>query len=143
MLRKFNPKTDADLLVAGEVEAYTSSYPGSEVPLNLVTNRIRSIQNNRSHCVVLDEEGPRGYVVASKHLVGDRVQIYVESIYIDPALRGQGKTELLFNALVEKSAESTITLDVSVVNDSAVDAYRALGFEVQRYRMTKNYPPQS
>jgi len=143
MIRKFDKSTDLELLIAGEVEAYTSSYPGSRVPLNLVTNRIRSIESNRARCVVLDEHGPKGYAVASRHIVTDRIEIYVESIYIDPASRGSGKVELLLNSLLEKSAENTISLDVSVVNNTAVDSYKTLGFRVQRYRMTKHYPSDS
>ena len=143
MLRKFNPSTDIDLFVAGEVEAYSNSYPGADVPLNLVTNRIRAIEQARSKCVVLDEDGPKGYVVANKQLVRDRVEIYVESIYIDHSIRGQGKAELLFNALVERSADCRISLDVSVVNAAAVDSYQAIGFEVERYRMTKEFPSGS
>ncbi len=142
MLRKFDKSTDIDLLVAGEVEAYSSSYPGSQVPLDLVTNRIRSIERRRVKCVVLDEGGPKGYVIANRHMVRGRFEIYVESLYIDPRLRGQGKVELLFNALIEPSADSTISLDVSVVNQSAVDSYQALGFEIQRYRMKKDFPPR-
>ena len=142
MIRKFDKSTDLELLIAGEVEAYTSSYPGSNVPLNLVTNRIRSIESNRARCVVLDERGPKGYAVASRHIVRDRIEIYVESIYIDPESRGSGKVELLLNSLLEKSAENTISLDVSVVNNSAVDSYKTLGFKIQRYRMTKDYPSE-
>lgn len=140
MLRKFNKSTDNDLLIAGEVEAYTNSYPGSDVPLDLVTNRFQSIQRNRVRCVVLDEDGPKGYVIANRHTVRNRFEIYVESIYIDPTLRGQGKVDLLLNSLIEQSAENIISLDVSVANSSAVDSYQALGFEIQRYRMIKSFP---
>ena len=142
MIRRFDKSTDVDLLIAGEVEAYTNSYPGSPVPLDLVTNRIRFIERNRVQCAVLDENGPKGYVIATKFLRKTRCEIYIESVYITPELRGRGKLEMLFDSLVDESADNVISLDVSVVNQAAIDAYKTLGFEILRYRVTREYPVQ-
>ncbi len=140
MIRKFNKSKDIDLIVEGEVEAHTNSFPGTEVPLDLVTARVRSFRRPGTRCIVLDENGPKGYVVASRTMKHGRFEIYIESVYVVPELRGKGKVEMLFNALLEQSADNTITLDVSVTNESAVRAYQALGFETARYRMSKDYP---
>ncbi len=142
MLRKFDTAKDFDLLVAGEVEAFTNSYPGSTVPLDLVTSRIRSIERKRVSCTVLDEGEPMGYVVFSKRTDGTIVDIYVESLYLAPRARGAGNVEKLLNSIVQTHAHSRITLDVTASNEPAVASYESLGFKVERLRMTKSYPTQ-
>ena len=141
MLRKFKAETDSDLIVAGEVEAFSKSFPHSPMPPSMVTSRILSIQKGQYSCKVLDEDGPKGYVVYSKELQKNNIRIYIVSIYIDPSIRGKGKLEAILDSLREISTSCTIELDVSLSNQSAVAAYEAIGFETQRLRMSKIYPP--
>lgn len=141
MLRKFNKSRDVELLISGEVEAFTSSYPGSEVPINLVINRVRSIEKGRVSCTVLDEGGPKGYVISNQSVAGGKVETYVESIYLAPEARRKGKVELLLQSLLVRSAENVVSLDVSVSNSRAVASYQALGFEIKRFRMIRTFQP--
>ena len=141
MLREFNAETDSELIVAGEVEAYSKSYPGTPMPTSMVTSRILSIEQGHTACKVLDESGPKGYVVYSKKLHQQQIHVYIASIYLDPSARGKGKLEAMLDSLLEPSAACTIELDVSLSNRSAINAYESLGFETQRLRMSKTYPP--
>lgn len=140
MIRKFNPKTDFDLLLTGELEAFANSYPGAEIPINLVAERVRSIERGRSACAVLDESGPKGYMVCTQNVVGEKAETYIESIYLSPEVRGKGNVSLLIQSALVLSLENVVSLDVSVSNPDAIASYQALGFSTERLRMTKTYP---
>lgn len=141
MLRKFSKDRDVELLIEGETEAYVSSFPGSPVPLDQVTSRVRSIERGRSHCVVLDEGGPKGYLVYSRHVGAEGAEVYVESIYLKPEARGKEKVALLLRSVTVPSVNTRVSLDVSITNKRAMKAYLNLGFVSERVRMTKSYAP--
>ncbi|MEM7078561.1 MAG: GNAT family N-acetyltransferase [Pseudomonadota bacterium] len=140
MIRPFRTNTDADLLIAGEVDAFSRSYPGSEVPLDLVTNRVRAIDSGQVICSVLDIDGPQGYVIATKRIGLANAEIYIVSVYVAPTQRGRGHAGKLIESLLETSVSNEVILDVSVGNEAAVSSYQALGFEVTRLRMVRTFP---
>ena len=142
MIRKFNPKTDFELLLTGELEAFTNSYPGVEIPINFVTERVRSIEKGRSSCTVLDEAGLMGYLISTQKVVGERVETYIESIYLSPEVRRKGNVSRLIQSVLVTSLENVVSLDVSVSNSSAVASYEEIGFDIERLRMTKKFPPK-
>ena len=139
MIRKFDLQTDFQLLQQGEFEAYKNSYPGTPVPTNLVPGRVRSIEENRSSCLVLDDGGAKGYVIALQRRQSNHVDTYIESIFVMPEHRGQGAARALIDALIVPGYKNTISLDVSLSNADAVKAYETMGFSIRRVHMVREH----
>ena len=137
MIRPFKPSTDFELLIQGETEAFNNSYPGEEMPFGFVTDRIRAIERGRTRCLVLHEDGVRGYVIGTTQRRQDIDEIDIESVYLLPAWRGQGLLDRLLRAMTQPSRRSRITLDVTLSNTAALDAYERLGFRQERVRMSR------
>lgn len=145
-IKKYDVSRDLNLYIEGSVDAFRESFPGVSMPQtehSNIVNDLKAMTNTDflgAYTAVLDNE-PLGFVIVSIQPFYLIEQGYIESVFVYPQYRRRG----ISNALLQE-AESwsrrrgarSIKLDVSLVNDTAVQVYEASGYIKTRVQMDKS-----
>jgi ribosomal-protein-alanine N-acetyltransferase len=95
--------------------------------------RYELTENPASNLLVAESNGPVHRVVGfiGCWLIAD--EVHISTLAVHPSFRGQGIGRILLEETLDQSARrgaEVASLEVRVTNDSAINLYRKLGFEV-------------
>lgn len=150
-IRLFNPKLDIDTLLYWQEDLFTSNFKGFVMnPFFLKEQRRRlneaaMLPNEHGIYVLEINEGLLGGFIWCRIYDTNEYGKFgsVEEIYLIPELRGKGFGKVLMEKgeqyFISQGAKS-IKLLVTITNESAVNLYKNLGYQVTRWEMQKELP---
>lgn len=145
-VRSYEKSKDFNFYLEGERESFRSTYPGVSISKEMENYFRRTIKDsfelNDCKGFTLEDEAGEAIGMVTLSLSGfyNVPMGYIDNIYIQESHRGTEALSFLLNA-AEKSVQNMglgiIQLDVSVLNEQALSAYRKMGYVTVRQCMEK------
>jgi len=136
---------DINLYIEGDIEAFKQSFPGISIPAALKSNMVHDLKSLRNTeysaaFTAVDGEEAIGFVIVEMRAFYSIPQGYVSSIYVSPDNRRMGVSAKLLERAeywAKSKGAFSLTLDVSLVNEKALNAYESCGYVETRVQMEK------
>ncbi len=145
-VRSYNESKDFDLYLEAERESFRATYPGVSILKEMESYFRCSIKDsfelNDCKGFTLEDESEEvvGMFILSMNGFYNIPMGYIDNIYIQESSRGAGALGLLLSTAekcVLDMGFGMMQLDVSVLNEQALNAYKKMGYITVRQCMEK------
>lgn len=148
-LRELRWNTDTEAVLSFQSDTYTLNFPGFQVTQSFLDSfryDLREATRDPNHglYVLTHREEVVGFlwlIVHTHSWYGGTVG-YINNLYVAEGFRGQGLGEVLMEqaeAFFRARGVGRATLTVTCANEAAVNLYLKAGYQIQRYKMEKDF----